>query len=41
MYINNLGHVTKIAAMQISGKNPSKIFSETDGQISTKLGMKH
>ena len=30
MYINNLGHMTKMAAMPIYGKNPSKIiFSET------------
>ena len=29
MYINNLGHMTKMAAMPIYGKNPSKIiFSE-------------
>ena len=26
MYINNLGHMTKMAAMPIYGKNPSKIF---------------
>ena len=32
MYINNLGHMTKMAAMPIYGKNPSKIiFSETKG----------
>ena len=42
MYINNLGHITKMAAMPIYGKNPSKIFfSETGGLISKKLGMKH
>ena len=42
MYINNPGHMTKMAAMPIYGKNPSKIFSSrTSGQISTKLGMKH
>ena len=42
MYINNPGHMTKMAAMPIYGKNPSKIFfSRTSGQISTKLGMKH
>ena len=42
MYINNPGHVTKMAAMPIYGENPSKIFfSGTDGRISTKLGMKH
>ena len=41
MYINNLGHLTKMATMPIYGKNPSKIFSGTGGAISKKLGMKH
>ena len=41
MYINNLGHMTKMAAMPIYGKNPSKIFSKTNRQISMKLGVKH
>ena len=42
MFINNPGHMTKMAAMPIYGKNPSKVFfSETTGPISTKLGMKH
>ena len=42
VYINNPGHMTKMAAMSIYGKNPSKIFfSGTTGPISTKLGMKH
>ena len=42
MYIRNLGHMTKMAAMPIYGKNPSKIvFSRTGGLISTKLDMKH
>ena len=42
VYINNPGHMTKMAAMPIYGKNPSKIFSSgTTGPISTKLGMKH
>ena len=42
MYINNLGHMTKMAAMPIYGKNPSKIFfSETNGLISMKLGVKN
>ena len=42
MYINNPGHMTKMAAMPIYGKNPSKFFfSRTTGPISTKLGMKH
>ena len=34
--------MTKMAAMPIYGKNPSRIFfSGTGGPISTKLGMKH
>ena len=42
MYINNPGHMTKMAAMPIYGKNPSKIFfSRTGVSISKKLGMKH
>ena len=42
MYINNLGHMTKMAAMPIYGKNPSKIiFSETNILISMKLGVRH
>ena len=41
VYINNPGHMTKVAAMPIYGKNPSKIFSGTGGMISVKLGMKH
>ena len=40
MYINDPGHMTKVAAMPIYGKNPSKIFfSGTGGP--TKLAMKH
>ena len=39
MYINNQGHMTKMAAMPIYGINPSKIFfSGTGGPISKKLG---
>ena len=42
MFINNPGHMIKMAAMSIYGKNPSKLFfSGTTGPISTKLGMKH
>ena len=42
MYINNLGHMTKMAAMPKHGKNPSNIFfSETNKLISMKLGVKH
>ena len=37
----HLGHMTKMAAMPIYGKNPLKIFSVTGRQISTKLGMWH
>ena len=39
MYINNLGHMTKMATMPIYGKNPSKIFF-SDRLISRKLGVK-
>ena len=42
VFINNLGHMTKMAAMPIYGKNPSKFFfSGTTGPISTKHVMKH
>ena len=42
MYMNNPGHMTKMAAMPIYGKKASKIFfSRTGGSISRKLGMKH
>ena len=42
MYINNLGHMTKMADMPIYGENPLKtFFSGTLGQISKKLCMKH
>ena len=38
----HLGHMTKMAATPIYGKNPSKIFfSRTGRPIFTKLGMKH
>ena len=40
VYINNIGHMTKMTAMSIYGKSPSKI-SETNGLISMKLGVKH
>ena len=39
VYINIPGHMTKMAAMPIYGKNPSNIFSGTGGPISKKLGM--
>ena len=42
MFINNAGHMAKMAAMPIYGKNLLKFFfSCTNGPISTKLGMKH
>ena len=42
MYIRNTGHMTKMAATPIYGKNPSKIFfSRTGGLMSMKLDMKH
>ena len=42
MYINNLGHMTKMAAVPIYGKNPFKNSTpELVGPISKKLGMKH
>ena len=42
LYINYLVHMTKMAAMPIYDKNPSKIFFSESGElISKKLGMKH
>ena len=42
IYEDDAGHMTKMAATPIYGKNPSKIFfSGTGGPIPTKLGMKH
>ena len=39
---NGEGYMTKIAAMTIYDKNPSKIyFSGTSGLIALKLGMWH
>ena len=37
MYINNPGHMTKMATMSIQGKNPLKIFSGTAEPLSMKL----
>ena len=37
--INDHGRMTKMAAMPIYGKKPSKIFSKTGRPISSKLGM--
>ena len=40
VYINGPGHMTKMVATPIYGKNPSKIFfSRTGRPIFTKLGM--
>ena len=42
VYIDNPGHMIKMAAMPIYGIHPSKIFfSGTGEQISRKLDMKH
>ena len=41
MFMNNPGHMTKMAVTAIYGKNPSKIFSGTGGSISMKLGVQH
>ena len=42
IYLHDAGHMTKMAAMLINGKNPSKIFfSRTGGPIFTKLDMQH
>ena len=42
MYINNQGHMTKMAAMPIYGINPSKIFlSGTGGPISYNVCINH
>ena len=42
MYIRNSGHMTKMAAMPMYGKNPSKIFfSRTGRPFLMKLDMKH
>ena len=42
IYLHDAGHMIKMAAMPIYGKNPSKIFfSGTGGPISTKLGIWH
>ena len=38
-WLDDAGHMNKMAATPIYGKNPSKIFSRTGGPISTKLGM--
>ena len=42
IYKHNAGHMTKMAAMPIFGKTPSKsFFTGTRGPISMNLGMSH
>ena len=42
IYINELGHMTKMAAMPIYGKKTIKIFfSRTNGLITLKHGIWH
>ena len=42
VYINDQGHMTKMAAMAINSKKPLKIFcSRTRRPMILKLGMKH
>ena len=41
VYSGHLGHMTKMAATPINGKNQSKIFSGTKGSVTLGLGMKH
>ena len=38
---NRPGHMPKMAAMAIYGKNPLEIFSRTRRQLTIGLGMKH
>ena len=39
---NGPGHMTKVAAMNIYGKKPTKIFfSETEWPMTLKLGIQH
>ena len=39
MSINNPSHMTKMAAMPIQGKTPSKIFFRTAEPVAMKLDM--
>ena len=41
VYINGLGHMTKMAAMAINSKNLKIFFSRTIRRMILKLGMKH
>ena len=38
---HDAGHLTKMAAMHLYGKIPSKFFSGSGGTILTKPGRKH
>ena len=38
---NGTGHMTKMAAMAIYGKNLKQIFSGTKRPMTLKLGMRH
>ena len=41
VYINGLGHMTKMAATPIYGKNLENLFSRTRSSIIFKLGMQY
>ena len=41
VYINDLGLMTKMAAMAIESKNLKKSSPEPEGLMILKLGMKH
>ena len=41
VYSPHQGHMSKMAAMTIYGKNPLKIFSGTKGSVALGLGMQH
>ena len=39
IYINELGHMTKMAAVPLYGKTLKIVFSRTNGQMALELGM--
>ena len=41
VYSQHRGHMTKMAAMAIYGKNSLKIFFRTKGRMALGLGMQH
>ena len=41
IYINELGHMTNMAAMPIYGKNLKNFFSRTNRPMALKLSMYH